>query len=363
MISNPIFKKDTKGNIRTWQYEVDGGSYRTIAGLQDGKKVESAWTVCTPKSQPTAELQAQFEGAAEQQKKLDREYHPTLATIDTPNFFKPMLAQTYDGAPLFVFNTYAQPKLDGIRCIATVEGLFSRQGKPLLNAQHIIAALAGLFEVNPDLILDGELYNHDLKDDFNQITSLVRKQKPKADEAAKAAELIQFHVYDLPHPSWAFSQRLTALANLNIDSPHIKLVETFLVTSVEELDLFYARWIEQGYEGQMVRIDGRYEQKRSDTLLKRKEFKTEEFMISKIIEGIGNWAGYAKAVEFMLPDDHRLDNGERPKSGLRGNQDFAKALLARADEMVGKTVTVRFFDYTPDGIPRFPVAIDFDRQD
>lgn len=353
MISNPIFKKDTKGNIRTWQYEVDGAQWRTIAGLQDGKKVESGWTVCTPKSQNTAEAQAMFEAQAEQQKKLDREYHPTLATVDTPNFFKPMLAHTYDGAPTFSFNTYAQPKLDGIRCIATKDGLFSRQGKPFFNAQHIQAALAPHFDVDPDLILDGELYNHDLKDDFNQITSLVRKQKPKPAEIEQASGLIEYHVYDLPHPTLAFSQRLTALANLGINDPSIKLVETYLVSTVDELDQFYARWIEQGYEGQMVRVDGRYEQKRSNTLLKRKEFVTDEFPVIRVEEGLGNWAGYGKRLVCALPD------GREFGAGVRGTQEFTKELLTRDV----KVATIRFFALTPDGVPRFPVAIDFDRQD
>jgi DNA ligase-1 len=106
-----------------------------------------------------------------------------------------------------------------------------------------------------------------------------------------------------------------------------------------------------------------YEHKRTDALMKYKEFITEEYEVSEILEGVGNWAGYAKAVEFVIPGDVRTEQGDRPKAGIKGNQAFTKALLARKDELVGKKVTVRYFELTPAGIPRFPIAIDFDRPD
>ena len=44
--------------------------------------------------------------------------------------------------------------------------------------QHILDELQPFFNKYPDVVLDGELYNHDLKDNFEKIISLVRKQKP-----------------------------------------------------------------------------------------------------------------------------------------------------------------------------------------
>src|SRR3546814_5619389 len=88
--------------------------------------------------------------------------------------------------------------LDGVRCIATKDGLFSRQGKPITSCPHISTALTPLFEHTPSLVLDGELYNHDLKDNFNEIISLVRKQKLTPEQFAETAKVVQYHVYDLP---------------------------------------------------------------------------------------------------------------------------------------------------------------------
>ena len=107
-LSPEIFKVDSKGKIRTWQYEVKGDGWRTIAGLQDGKKVVSEWTVCDPASQETAELQAQFEADAEMKKKLKRDYHLTVEGTPVANYFKPMLAEKYEPALVGV-GDLAQP--------------------------------------------------------------------------------------------------------------------------------------------------------------------------------------------------------------------------------------------------------------
>ena len=112
--------------------------------------------------------------------------------------FKPMLAHKFDNKrvnwskPVFI-----QPKLDGIRCIMTADGCYSRNGKKFMNVQHLYTkAIQDLFEANPLLVIDGELYNHDLRDNFEKIVSLVRKQKPKPEDRKEARKLIQYHVYD-----------------------------------------------------------------------------------------------------------------------------------------------------------------------
>ena len=55
---------------------------------------------------------------------------------------------------------------------------FTRNGKQIDSIPHILESLKDFFKKNPYAILDGELYNHDLRDNFNKITSLVRKQTP-----------------------------------------------------------------------------------------------------------------------------------------------------------------------------------------
>ena len=186
----PFFSVDFEGKIRSWQFEVDGGRWRTISGLIDGEKVETGWTVCVPKSQDTVEEQALFEARAEEKKKLDRKYARTIEEIDVPKAagVKPMLAHKYEG---WVGHCYSQPKLDGIRCTANKDGLWSRTGKAIVSCPHIIEVLEPLFDRHPQLVLDGELYNHSLRENFNEITSVVKKTKPTEEDFAKAADLIQ----------------------------------------------------------------------------------------------------------------------------------------------------------------------------
>jgi DNA ligase-1 len=352
VLVDTIYKKDSKGKVRFWQAEYVGNQWWTTSGLLDGKAVSTAPTICTPKSQPTAEAQAEFEARAERQKKLDRDYHASIDDIDRVKMFKPMLAEKYEGG--VTFPVYTQPKLDGIRCIATAKGLFSRQNQLILGVPHIEAELAPLFAKDPDLILDGELYNHDLKADFEQIVSIVRKKKPSPDDLIKSEAVIQYHIYDCPSAPGNFQARFSHLREIGSTTNVAKscfLVESYWIGNTEDLDRFYANFLEAGYEGQMVRLDAPYDNKRSKSLLKRKEFLDGEFPIIEIEEGLGNWAGYAKKVTCRLPD------GRSFGAGIRGTQSFTKDLLANRDKQT--QVTVRYFTPTGDGIPRFPVAVAF----
>jgi DNA ligase-1 len=355
-ILDTVYKRDSAGKVRVWSVEIDeaGGRYRTIAGLQDGAKVTAEWTVCAPKSKPTAAEQAVFEANSERDKKLAREYRVSLAEIDAKqnSGMKPMLAHKFEA---FDKPCYSQPKLDGIRCIATAAGLWSREGKPFLSCPHIVEALAPLFAFNPDLVLDGELYNHDLKEDFNAIVSMVKRQKCTPEDFELAAKLVQYHVYDMPSSSKSFEERSNNLfhlfSRLNGEPGPTRLVNTLYCETSKELDDTYTIFLNEGYEGQMVRRVGSiYEQKRSKALLKRKEFQDDEYPVVRIEEGQGNWTGCAKRITCLLPD------GREFGSGVRGTQAQMTTLLNGPKP---EKATIRFFQLTPDGIPRFGVATAF----
>jgi DNA ligase-1 len=348
-----IFKYDTKGKARVWFMEQDGDKYKTIAGVKDGNLVESEWTKAEPtnvgrSNERDGVQQATFEIEAAYEKKLTREYHKTLdAAGGGAHFFKPMLAHKYESFDI----GYAQPKLDGIRCIATAQGLFSREGKPIKGVPHIEALLEPTFGIYPDLILDGELYNHDLKDDFNAIVSAVKKATPNA-EQKELAKKVQYHVYDMPSlGQHHFGARWDALCKLvnDIDEPGVKLVETRVVNIGPDYEQLHGEWLERGYEGSMWRADEPYKNGRSNGLLKRKEFLEEEFKLLRIEEGLGNWSGVAKRAVCALPD------GREFGAGIKGTKERAAELLHEEHHVA----SIRFFAYTPDGIPRFPVAVKF----
>ena len=362
-----LYKRDTNGNIRELTVEYSNGvlnATRTIAGIKDGNLVTSGWKNATGKNTGKANAttdaeQAQKEAKAMWDKKVEKEYFEDINLVDTYDKFKPQLAHDYsklDVGQRMQLDMICQPKLDGIRCIARKDGLFTRAGKEITTCNHIHNALKDYFEKNPTDILDGELYNHELRDDFNKITSLVRKVKPTQAEAEECAKLVQYHIYDITGPEWegmSFEDGNLHLedviGNLDYRQP-LQFVETVYCNSQTELDEMYAVWTEQGYEGQMVRNNQPYENKRSKNLLKRKEFITEEFDVVEVLEGSGNWAGYAK--HFVLTDGTNTF-----KSGVRGNQQTLKELLEQ--EVKPTWVTCRYFERSPDNIPRFPVVIDW----
>ena len=355
MLTKPIYKRDTLGKIRFWQAETDGPNYRTIAGVEGvpSTHVVSGWTRCVGKQGRTSEEQAVTEALSDQNKKLDREYRVSIADVDTKTsaWVKPMLAHKYEGwqGPCF-----SQPKLDGIRCIATSSGLFSREGKEFVAAPHIQWALEDVFKRHPDAVFDGEFYNHDFHDDFNAIVSAVKRTRPSSADLEVSAKLVQYHVYDLPsHDNVDFHLRRTLIGDLigeGLGQGVVQRVETVPCLDQIDLDDIYERYLSENYEGQMVRLDGKYENKRSKLLLKRKEFQDGEFPVVTVEEGNGNWTGYAKKATLRLAD------GRTFGAGLRGAQAELKALLGAPKPDMA---TVRFFALTPDGIPRFPVVTQF----
>ena len=83
---------------------------------------------------------------------------------------KPMLAHKFSESRVdWSLPVYIQPKLDGVRCLFTKDGAYSRTGKQFKNLAHIELALIPFFKQQPDVVLDGELYNHKLKRDFEKI--------------------------------------------------------------------------------------------------------------------------------------------------------------------------------------------------
>ena len=195
---------------------------------------------------------------------------------------KPMLAHKYDNKRVdWSQPVYIQPKLDGVRCVITKDGAFSRTGKQFKNIAHIERALNQFFINQPDVILDGELYNHDLKDDFEKIISLVRKQKPTDEQRLDAKNLTQFHCYDyfdgVQYNS--YKTRMNNLVTSDIYSNCVKYVPAKLVDSYNYARTLHEEYLAAGYEGSIIRLDGLYKHGRSYDLMKFKDFSDTEATI------------------------------------------------------------------------------------
>jgi DNA ligase 1 len=355
-----IYKADVTGKVRVWQAEIGEGDmkgyWRVHHGVLNGEITTSSWTEVELKSQSSLFEQALFYAKSEMKKKLRMDYRMSIDDIGETrfSFIRPMLAHTYGGwqRPCFV-----QPKLDGVRGLTNRDGIWTRGNKQLISAPHIEGILKPFFNLWPNIVLDGELYNHDLHDNFNKIISLSKKTIPSFEDLEESAMHIEYWVFDMcdiDHPKAIFEERWEFLQINLFDHNFHKIVQTptQFVTTEEELDIYNIELLEQGFEGQIIRYSGKYEEgKRSQYMLKRKEYVDQEFALKAILSGEGNWEGFAKIAVCEMPD------GREFRAGIKGTKEFTLQLLEDKDKY--HSVTVKYQALTPDGIPRFPIATKF----
>ena len=267
---------------------------------------------------------------------------------------KPMLAHKFDDSRVdWSLPVYIQPKLDGVRCLFTKDGAYSRTGKKFMNVAHIELALLSFFKQNPDVVLDGELYNHKLKRDFEKIISLVRKQKPTADDRLDAQHLVQFHVYDYFDGVMydSYDTRRDQLICSDIYDAQIKFVPAKRVYSYKQAREQHATYLSEGYEGSIIRLDGLYKHGRSYDLMKFKDFSDTEATIVGYEIGKGKRLGTLG--KFLMLDDEGVRFGCPPGKGYT-YKDLAD-MLANIDFYIGKRATFTYFQRTQAGSYRHPL--------
>lgn len=351
-----LFKQTSGGKIQQWAIRAEGNAVITEYGLQDGKKQTVTDLIKEGKNigrsnGTTPEEQARTQAQQEFDAKIKKGYVEdlTLAVENKNNLaaVQPMLAHPIEKKEKYaVFPGLAQPKLDGLRCIAIIVAgevsLFSRTQKPINTVPHIVADLERCY-AGKDIILDGELYNHALKDDFNEIIHLAKRDDVHAD-----ATKIQYHVYDVVGAgNWL--TRTNGFKEIK-DSQYIVQVETVQVLGREELDAYQAECIGRGYEGAMYRnADSQYENKRSASLLKVKTFVDDEFKIIGAVEGKGKLMGAIGVFVLITKDGVEVE--ATPACTFAQKVAYWK----NKESYYGKMGTVKFQGYTPDGSLRFPV--------
>ena len=272
---------------------------------------------------------------------------------------KPMLAYKVDKKPVdWSENVYMQPKLDGVRCVIKLGDnnevqAFSRTGKPWLNIAHITNSLHYFFTQHPDIILDGELYNHDLRDDFNKIISLVRKTKPTPSDRAEASKLVQFHCYDYIETvmDQPYGYRMNQLTTSDMYSYCVKYVPTNLILRMDDARVYHSRNLANGYEGSILRLDRPYQCKRSYSLQKFKDFHDTEATIVGYVPGKGKRTGTLG--KFLMIDADGIEFGCPPGKGYTYKK--LADILTNIDDYIGQTATFTYFERTKANSYRHPM--------
>ena len=271
---------------------------------------------------------------------------------------KAMLAHKYNEDKAD-YPAFIQPKLDGVRCLFTAKGAFSRANNRFMNVEHIEQALKPFFAKNPTAVLDGELYNHGLKDDFEKIISLVKKKKPTDNDKAEAKELVQYHIYDVASMTIAtYFTRLNYINSsfnlysaLSINHHILRRVDTKVAFDFDEAVKMHKKNLKLGYEGSIYRtFEGRYKGTRSWDLMKFKDFHDDEATIIGYEIGQGKREGTLG--KFIMQDDEGVEFGCPPGKGYN-YKDLAN-MLNNITDYIGERATFTYFQRTQAGSYRHP---------
>lgn len=261
---------------------------------------------------------------------------------------------------------YIQPKLDGIRCLAINGIAYSRKMKPIPN-QYVQKVFK---ELNLHG-LDGELMVHG---DFNSVQSAIMSEDGEPD--------FYLAVYDWWDSELPCNQRMNlyTIKVLEINSPlFVKRVISYMVSTPKEAEDTLQRFIDQGYEGGILRsIDGKYKQGRSTLkegyLLKLKRFFDDEARVVGFEEKLSNTnvkevdeRGYTKRSskkEGMVPANTlgslQVDwNGVVFNIGSGFTDEQRREIWNNKEKYLNAWLTFQYQELTSYGVPRFPTAKGF----
>ena len=361
-----LYHEARTGKLHSWECWTVGNTIHQKYGTVDGEKTETQKEVAGKNigkaNETTPKEQAESEAKSLWQKKKDTKYSETK-TKAKETVFLPMLAhdlkKVFDkNKPVpFAYPVDCQPKLDGVRCMAFLKEdgaggwiltLMSRGGKEWF-VDHIAC------EVNDILphgwVLDGELYIPGKS--LQQISHCVKS--PGSPEQQQ----VEYHIFDcieLDNPESPWSKRKEDLHAIFGNAkakeiPHLVEVPTGPANNDEELKALLADFENEGWEGIIVRTPGGvYELgHRSRSLWKLKTFQDAEFEIVGFKEATGNDKG---TVVWVCKTKEDKTFEVRPK----GTREMRAKWFAYAKDYMGSQLTVKFQQYSDDGIPLFGVG-------
>ena len=353
-----LYGLTSKDKTKVWQVSVlsleDGTAaidqeYGELSGklqtnrkiVREGKNIGRA-NATNPLQQAIAEAESKFRA-----KKTKEGYSEDKDNLRVPKL--PMLALKFnDRKKDIVYPCYVQVKIDGCRCFcektSDTEIVYtSRKGKSITTLDHITPSLLNIMSIGQ--ILDGEVYNKDMS--LQQVMSAVKKQRP---ESLK----LELWLFDIADTTLAYAARYIKYISLPAQ-PNIVQVPAYLVNNEEEIHEYHYKFIQDGYEGIMIKnCGGGYKFKhRSKDLQKLKSFEDAEFEIIGSYDGVGTT--YEGLITFLCRTKEGVEFGCNPK----GSHEAKQQMWKDREDYVGRFLTVRYQGYTDEGSLVFPVGVGF----
>jgi ATP-dependent DNA ligase len=280
--------------------------------------------------------------------------------------FEPVLAKEYDPK----FNKLdsgwnISQKLDGVRCLVNVNPVkntikaYSRSGKDLHNLEHILKSIP-IDKITEPVFLDGEIvYIENGKDDFTKTIEIVRRSKNK--DKIKELDNLHYKIFDIiPEEEFyntigvsLFNDRYIRLCTIFENIQKIKIVEQVQYTD-ENFEIMNKKVETLGWEGLMIRDNKPYKGKRTRELCKVKKFHDAEYIVTGVINGpfrkIDGETGLEVTIECLSAV---IIDYKDTKVGSGFSIDERQQYYDNPGDIIGKTITVQYFEKTPDSL-RFP---------
>lgn len=349
--SKKIYKLDSKGRIRVLHVYTEGDTLFQKSGLLDGNLITHE-SVCKPKNigkinETTAEEQALAEANSKVINKMSTGYFHTIDEAESNVVILPMLAKDYKKEKSKVtFPCFVQPKLDGMRALYNKEvGFISRKGKKIDTMNHIEKEILNLNSYLNHKYIDGELYAHGKT--FQENMRLIKKDR------GEETKEVKFHVYDVVVDK-PFVYRYNLLKYYCETLGNLVLVPTYVVADEEALKRIHTDFISQGYEGTIIRHSdtGYAINKRDSQLLKYKDFIDITAEVIDVVPSEKN------PKQGIIHCQFNGNNGVTAPfgCGMKFSHKEREEILILKEYYIGQTAEIRFFEYSEDGIPRFPVC-------
>ena len=253
---------------------------------------------------------------------------------------------------------YVSRKLDGVRCIAYIDEsgepkFFSRSGKEFDTLGKIAEQIkkAGLRKI----VLDGEICMVDENGD-EDFQGIIKEIKRK-DHTIQTPKFLVFDIlhqdeFDNKTSDRIFSERQDELETFfdtyDFDG-FIEQVYQFYVDSEEDLQDHMDTAVQSNWEGLMLRKDAPYQGKRSSDIMKVKKFHDAEYVVIDTENAINRVIVDGREVEEeMLRNVIVEHRGNRVQVGSGFSQDQKRHYYQHPEEILGKTITVQFFEETTD---------------
>ncbi len=369
-----LYGKDVKGKTITWKLNVEKyENYSIIVTLYGYKNmIETRRQINSGKNigksnSTTHYTQAISEAKSKWTKKRDVDKFSTCIEsfkeekIENQNPL-PMLAHDYKKHKnKVIFPCFVQCKLDGMRCIynTTTGKISTRQGKEYTIVKESGKLYEELQKLPKGLILDGELYTD--KVNF-EVLGVLRKTNKITKEDFENLQKIDYYIYDIINKD-TFEQRNKIIKDIVISGSYEKLiyVQTYNVKNEDEINYYHTKFLEDGYEGTMIRNkNSLYKQKqRSSDLLKYKDFEDGEFeIIDYTIEK--DTSGEDSNLVVWVIKVPTNENKEfvtckvRPAGNNGERKELYKKCVENFEQFKGRKLWTKFFEKTRDGSLRFP---------